>query len=684
MKELRIILLLCFIALSSNSLLAQTPLTHHGPFYVGLGGARAIYGNNNRLFINASEGGLWYTDDRQSWKKPNSYIDNAVDFFKDGEGNLFTHNFRDLVFRSTDNGESWTSFTVILTDGGSGPVTFVTDLRSIGVAGDTIFVARYEGLGYFVAGVDNDQGYAIHEFDGKFIRAMAVDHNNIILAVDGEQKLRYSSDRGATWTEKEVPFGDNPVSEIIIAGDKIWVRAFKVWYSDNQGDTWDRKDIDDYGVSDISWSGDKLYAAAAGVFSFSETEDQWTPILTENGQTGVMHVATEGDKLFAILPSGGSVDQNPGHFVESTNEGETWNDVSLAGYAHGAVREFAVDSEGTIYISTSNYIFRKRKNETIFEMFIGAGYSGIIIENDILYVGSSGQAKAYNSKTGEPILIDIPYSFEAFDSDDIVKAGDYFFVNSYSSGVWRVSEGQNYIPFSSGLPGGTTIRSLRIHNGNLYATSNTGVYRTSVESASWQKIYPTSGNEDIVAVAFNGNTIVTSVAVSHDNGSTWQDFNVNDHFYDISYADDQFVAVGFGKIFVSRDDGNTWATASLASGIPLFGWSMLQTDDEIYIGASGTGTWSMKKTDLETITGVEETIDAQVLVYPNPTVDQVNIVTPIAGNIELLDILGVPVANRVSSAMHPEQFNIQSLSKGLYMFRVNLNGKTIVRKFVKQ
>jgi len=800
-------------AVFASPLLSQN-LVQHGPYYTGLYGGEAMYGNNNRLFLAGGAGGVWYTDDRQSWQKPQTYIRIADNLLKDDSGNLYAYHFGGGVYESNDNGETWIQHDILFWDDSSSePPFYLSNLVGIGIAGDTIFAAHTQGLGYYKKG--SDHGVALPLFSGRPVRALAVDHNMIVVAVDGDG-LYVSFNRGDTWNTMPVPWGSSFVEDIIIAGDKLFVNASGVYYSDDWGSNWDRKDDGLGNAADLSWSGSQLYAINNSAYAFSEVDDKWIP-LDDPDDVGKSSIAAQGSHVFTVGVSN-PVTLHPGYLKESVNAGDTWGDVPLRGYTRDNIEQLAVDSEGNVFASTGNFIFKKKKNESLFEMFARtSGYSGIVIEDDKIYIAGAYTFEVYDTKTGDHIDYNVPVNLDLINNDRLVKAGDQFFVSSQTAGVWRAIKDVGYEEFNAGL--GTDI----------------GLFKTSIHAPNWQKIYPTTGEQTVVTVGVNGNTIIISAsqnAVSQDNGATWQTLAVRDYFYDIAYKDGKWYATGFGKAWMSTDNGQTWTGRPLEIGFPVFGWTIVPTQDSVYIGTIGTGNMSFKnqktqaidfavtdvtigkapfalgassteglpivyatphpekisisatgiatllkpgkvlvtatqpgtnnidpaiaveqsfcinpakpvitsgggsgglvtltsssttgnqwylngvtiptaqsqtlaitaegdytvrvfvddcKSDVSNvtlgITGLEEDYSSLIKVYPNPADDRLMVLTPQDSKIDLVDLYGVTLQQRVSNANQTLEFDVQNLAGGLYLLKVNMNGKMAVKKFVKK
>ena len=79
-------------------------------------------------------------------------------------------------------------------------------------------------------------------------------------------------------------------------------------------------------------------------------------------------------------------------------------------------------------------------------------------------------------------------------------------------------------------------------------------------------------------------------------------------------------------------------------------------------------------------------LNADIVIYPNPANDIVNIITRRAIDIDVYDITGKLVIKVKSNQLHKEinQLNVSQLPNGVYNFVVTYEGKTINKKVIKQ
>jgi photosystem II stability/assembly factor-like uncharacterized protein len=161
----------------------------------GLNGvyARHLLVNGNVLFA-ATDGGVFRsTDNGDSWTAANNGLTylRVSCFAADHSGNIFAGTSSGL-FHSTDNGDSWNAVSQILTNNGI--------ISGIVCSGNTILVGAYSrGV---VRSSDNGRTWTElnNELTNGFINCLAC-NGGYFFAGTGDNKIYCSRDNGDTWTQ---------------------------------------------------------------------------------------------------------------------------------------------------------------------------------------------------------------------------------------------------------------------------------------------------------------------------------------------------------------------------------------------------------------------------------------------------------------------------------------------------
>jgi len=597
-----------FLILASLTSYSQAKLVQRGPFNATRS-MSSIYGKDGRLFIT-SVGGIYYTDDRQTWKR--SLIASSYDgeLIKDRDGSLY-YNSSTFLYKSIDNGETWTTPSFYLVDDVTGVPNYeILSNIHFRISKDTLFVAGNGGLGYTVNG--EFLGVSFNRFAGKQIQAIELERNHIV-AMESTGKIHVSLDRRANWTTRDTPFGMYGLMAMTLSGNNLWVFSLGgVWYSDDWGENWTNKnDGITANVRKFAWSNGILYAVASGIYFFSEEDDKW--ILSREAddvEDETVTLATDDNNIFAGVLSN---KMSPGHLIESSSAGDSWYEIPFSGFVGEIISALAMDDDENIYATSYFATYSKAKGESVFERFLPAATGSMLLDGDDLYISRgefqhNGIISKYDKDSGEKISdveVDNDYNVSA-----IIKEGDDLFANISYHKIVRVTSGGDVEDFSAGvIDDNDDVQSITSSSGTLYALSGGKLVKTSAEEADWQEIDTgvsmntatcvyAHGNTVIVSCTTDFNTNVNNSRISHDNGATWSPMKALSYMSQIVYSEGVYYGVGYNSTFASYDNGNTWQNKPLGK---YQGSSILPTQDSVYVGTSGNSIFSYKNLKLQSI-----------------------------------------------------------------------------------
>ncbi len=199
----------------------------------------------------------------------------------------------------------------------------------------------------------------------------------------------------------------------------------------------------------------------------------------------------------------------------------------------------------------------------------------------------------------------------------------------------------------------------------------------------------------------------SSLIKTTDGGQTWAETNYDcDFIYSLNFPSDSigfmlgsFTPGGPRKLWKTVNGGDTWLLSNYPVGeynsTSLYGLNMLCTDTNtcfiitnmgiIIKTTNGGGTnW--------TVSVKEEKKAAQnFLIYPNPSGDYINISVNLlkqsAISITIVDILGQQVLSESTKNVvgyFTKQLPVNSLSSGMYIVNVGIDGKMSSKKIIKQ
>lgn len=225
----------------------------------------------------------------------------------------------------------------------------------------------------------------------------------------------------------------------------------------------------------------------------------------------------------------------------------------------------------------------------------------LVIIDSIIFAGVFGKRIHVSRDMGETwnsIDEDINEFFTAstFASNDSVlfAAGSYGVYKSVDKGIsWTFS--------SETIDIRTKIWNMMIFKSNIFMCTDSGVYRSSIDTVKWKKISITE-NDYITNVITCSDTFLFAgtdegVFRSCDNGETWEEKNpgsTNTKITSLLYHDSVLYAGSKNSsVFRSETDGNTWI-------LNMIGWSsglhssssitaMIANDSVIMVGTEYLG-----------------------------------------------------------------------------------------------
>ncbi len=259
----------------------------------------------------------------------------------------------------------------------------------------------------------------------------------------------------------------------------------------------------------------------------------------------------------------------------------------------------------------------------------------------------------------------------------------------------------------------STIHESPIDSTILYVgTSDGNVWRSLNGGTTWEDIYSTLPNRYVTSVKASPN-FANSVFVSHsgyrdndfiphihrsdDYGSTWTDISgdlpqlaVNDLVILEGYGDMVIIAATDGGVYFTDNGGLKWAR--LASDMPIVPIYDIEYDSYYQKIIAGTFARSMVSFSLDsllTIVSIEDQINptstSSLTVYPNPTVDYINISGLPKGDKQLwISSMEGQIMKSLSiqDQESPYQIKVEMLPPGVYTLSILSNNERESLRFM--
>lgn len=331
---------------------------------------------------------------------------------------------------------------------------------------------------------------------------------------------------------------------------------------------------------------------------------------------------------------------------------------SLQGYgAFYSLKNIAVDDNyvyvGAWYGASANAVQVFDKNTMSFVGGIAGltrGVSDIVSYGDTLYVGQNSQGSNYNDTLGTLAIVDIS-------TWNVVREED--FNSSDEVGRMAVSDAGVITTFNAGS---STINTFFTNNGTwtkdpfsgALGTSGYGTTLTTDGDFIYLPINGGLGNYDITS----GNTMDLVSGVPYPPA------------YAFDYVNDMH--------YVSSTDYST------------FGFTYMYDAQGNFIDTFSVGVAPENiAVHYRDVTSIAEAMEqSDLLAFPNPTANQINIIAPTNGtmNVQLTDLSGRVVREMqvVWVEGSPMTFDLSDLTNGIYMLNFTGEAGQYISRIIKQ
>ncbi len=455
----------------------------------------------------------------------------------------------------------------------------------------------------------------------KYIRCLAVKGNDIYAGghdqdMDGENFIFLSSDSGKTWKSFDSGFPkfqyNMSIYSIEVCGDDLFaVTSNDIFRSVDNGLTWTAGDsglvypLDTlmynskrYEISDVTVSGDTIFALSENdIFVSYDSASNWTSINTkEIACSSFTSVALAGNNLFVGTHEG---------VYKSTNCGQDW---SSANFTLANLEILNLFSKGdTIYATNQQgaltQLYRSGDNGKSwtainkFTNWVGAIY----VRGDDVFVG--GADTLYRSSDNGTTWSTIGAGIQVM---SIASIGNTILAGTWNDGMYRSTDNGNtwWNSTNSSLVN-HTFYSLVVNEGNIFAGTSTGIFRSSDNGINWTAV--NSGNVEIHTrhLAVDGNTIVAadrnSVYISTDNGQNWATVThaTLNGISSLAIKGDVIFVSTYQGVFQITNNGNTWDvvnTKLITSKSPMVN-SLTVNGTHVFAGTRKSSVWCRPLSD---------------------------------------------------------------------------------------
>jgi len=283
-------------------------------------------------------------------------------------------------------------------------------------------------------------------------------------------------------------------------------------------------------------------------------------------------------------------------------------------------------------------------NDGDMDLFVGAssGAHKLMRNDNGVFVNVTGASNIQGSNGHENVSYD-------FDNDGYLDIACNGTINYGKGDLTFEDADSNQLNYKNGSLGDLN------NDGFIDAYYNSTIYMSGANSNNWIKL-------NTVGTASNINGIGARVELYTDAGVQIRDVRSGEGFEYMSSLNTHF---GIGS------------ETTINSIIIYWPSGIIDTINNPTINSS-----------LVVIEGATlSTIDselANLVIYPNPTKDILNIETPVTITNRIATVFDVNGKRVLNAKLTSNTFDVSSLTAGIYFLRLETNGKTIKRKFIKQ
>lgn len=445
------------------------------------------------LFVGTYAGVYRSTNNGSSWVEVNNGIpknpyDTAkyvgVNHLETGGNNLyaFSFNVSKGIFRSTDNGEHWTTINTGLIDNAY--------ISALGVSENSLFAGTRDHISLSTNNGDTwTQTNA--DMKGSEAHAFAIDGTDILVGTGGAGILHSTSD-GDTWNTMNCGLNYSHIPTIIVKGASLFAgtQCNGVFLSSDEGDSWINVDsgLANNRITTLVVKDENLFgfADAGQVFRSTNNGTHWTLM---NGSvfssTLVTSVIVNGANLF-VGTSGKGV-------LLSSDDGTSW----------AVVNNGITDLHMSALAANDTYLFAAAGCRGIFRSS-NSGGSWVAIDNNI--PKNPYDSTRYLSVNALVIK----------DSSIFAGIGTYYVMlhgRIVYGGVFHSTDnGKNWV--DAGLDG-VLVQALALSDTNLFAMSDDGrVFLSRNNGKNWTRIAPDSSQYSVQAMAVKGDYLFAGTLYS--------------------------------------------------------------------------------------------------------------------------------------------------------------------------
>ncbi len=462
--------------------------------------------------------GLFAAPLHGQWKQCNGPYGGDVTSFAVSGANIFAGTARGGVYRSENNGATWSATSTEV----DGRELMSRSLLCLLIKGTKIFAGTTSDL--YVSENNGGNWSKVTDLRHGPVYSIAAIQDTILLMGTANDGIHRSTDAGVTWSKILNDFDDLSVYALVVRDSIILAGTSngKVYRSEDNGNNWNKiyDSVNSNKVRSLLLVGETIIVGTdIGIVRSADFGKTWANSTISVGYTGVSSFARQGGVLLAGTTKG---------VLISTDNGANWVETSLKNkdimklFSKDSIVYASIYPSAGIYRTVDNGKTWTEANTGIRSLYV----SSLVSLGSTLFAGSFGGKGIYRSDdNGETwycnnLTLDYQkmWSLTAVGSTLYAGTGRGLFRSTDSAKSWTAM-GLNKFE----------VYSLLSIGSDLYAGTNGGFHKSSDSGSTWVRIDSNmvfSGMRvGVHALSSLGSTIVAGtnfgIIYSPDNGANW-------------------------------------------------------------------------------------------------------------------------------------------------------------------
>ncbi|MBK9638818.1 MAG: T9SS type A sorting domain-containing protein [Bacteroidetes bacterium] len=625
------------------------------------------------------------------------------------------------VFRSIDNGTSWTNQSSGL------PNLFTT---SFCIDKGRIYV----GLQYRPLSLSIDSGntWTPLGIGSSYSNLSSISANDsLIVLITDNDSVRLSKDYGVTWKKINYQFTSNNLLYPVVKDSFVFASVSgagvyrlglndTAWVAFNNG-------LSNLNTKDIRVCGNRLYVSTgAGLFYSTNNGNSWAAVSNGISSNAIKAMDINGSYLVAedstkevflsvdsgitwstlgiypldltydITTNGSSVLSGTyrNGVMRTINNGLTWTE---ANNGLTASEVWDMTTSGTnLYAQVSNRrIFKSPDNGNSWtEINPGWPYNsyidGFAVDGNKIYVAAGG-AGIYISLNGGTTWSFATSGLSTVSVRKIALNGLTIYAGTSSKGIYKsVNGGVSWSAANTGIST-KNVTAICVHGNDVYAGTSSGLFKSSNGGSTWANLDSgISATADIDQILSSGNYVYVldgGVNFSSDNGISWNGVSTLPNVYCIGISGNYVYHGTFYHGISATPLGQQFNYTVVNSGLTnpdVFCISSI--GNLIFAGTYGGAVYVAQA--LSTSLEEEGNLSSELKLYPNPATEEISIewLNHDISNVE------IQITNSMGQKVNTSQLNkdmnqklfVGNLPSGIYLISIRDKDEVVTRKFLKQ